>query len=75
MRRVLKWSGRLLLVLLLLIVLLVVHTLFFKPMKIDWFFERVFAEFAIENPEMLSGMRMLPPWLDWYSDDLADASL
>ena len=75
MRRVLKWSGRLLLVLLLLIVLLVVHTLFFKPMKIDWFFERVFAEYAIENPEMLSGMRMLPPWLDWYSDDLADASL
>jgi uncharacterized protein (DUF885 family) len=75
MRRVLKWSVRLLLLLLLLVGLLVVHTIWFKPLKIDWFFERVFVEYAVKNPEMLSGMRMLPPWMDWYSDDLAEASL
>jgi uncharacterized protein (DUF885 family) len=75
MRRVLKWSVRLLLLLLLAIVLLVLHTIWFKPLKIGWFFERVFIEYAVKNPEMLSGMRMLPPWMDWYSDDLADASL
>jgi uncharacterized protein (DUF885 family) len=75
MRRVLRWSLRLLLILLLLLVLLVAHTIWFKPMKIGWFFERVFIEYAVDNPEMLSGMRMLPPWMDWYSDDLADASL
>lgn len=75
MRRVLRWSVRLLLLLLLAIVLLVLHTIWFKPLKIDWFFERVFIEYAVKNPEMLSGMRMLPPWMDWYSDDLADASL
>ncbi len=61
-------------VVLLAIVLLVAHTLWMKPLKIGWFYERVFAEFALENPEMLSSMRMLPPWLDWYSDDLDDAS-
>ena len=75
MRRVLRWSFRLLLLLLLLVGLLVVHTIWFKPLKIDWFFERVFVEYAVKNPEMLSGMRMLPPWMDWYSDDLAEASL
>jgi uncharacterized protein (DUF885 family) len=75
MRRVLKWSFRLLLVLFLLLALLIAHTIWFKPFKIGWFFERVFIEFAVDNPEMLSGMRMLPPWMDWYSDDLADASL
>lgn len=75
MRRVLKWSFRLLLVLFLLLALLVAHTIWFKPLRIGWFFERVFIEFMVDNPEMLSGMRMLPPWLDWYSDDLADASL
>lgn len=75
MRRVLKWSFRLLLLLLLLLALLIAHTIWFKPIRIGWFFERVFIEFAVDNPEMLSGMRMLPPWMDWYSDDLADASL
>ncbi len=75
MRFVLKWSFRLLLLLLLLLAAVIAHTIWFKPMKIDWFFERVFIEYAVDNPEMLSGMRMLPPWMDWYSDDLADASL
>lgn len=75
MRRMLKWSVRLLLLLVVSIGLLIAHTIWFKPLKIDWFFERVFAEYAVKNPEMLSGMRMLPSWMDWYSDDLADASL
>jgi uncharacterized protein (DUF885 family) len=75
MRRALRWSLRLLLLLLLLLALLVAHTIWFKPLKIGWFFERVFIEYAVDNPEMLSGMRMLPSWMDWYSDDLADASL
>ena len=75
MRRVLKWSFRLLLILFLLLGLLIAHTIWFKPFKIDWFFNRVFIEYAVDNPEMLSGMRMLPSWMDWYSDDLADASL
>jgi len=63
------------LVLLMLATLLVAHTVYFKPLKIDWFFERVFAEYALQDPELLSSLRMLPSWLDWYSDDLTDASL
>ena len=34
----------------------------------------MFGEFALQSPELLSNMRILPPWLDFYSDDLDDAS-
>ena len=53
---------------------LVLHTVYFKPLKIDWFYERVFIEFAADNPEMLSSLRILPAWANWYGDDLADRS-
>ncbi len=75
MRRILKWSFRLLLIGFLLLALLIAHTIWFKPLQIGWYFERVFIEYAAKNPEMLSSMRMLPSWMDWYSDDFADASL
>ena len=51
-----------------------IHVWYFKPAKIDWFYGRVFGEFALQSPEMLSNMRILPGWLDFYSDDLDDAS-
>ncbi len=70
-----RWSFRLILVAVLLLALLIAHTLTMRPLKIDWFFERVFAEFALKDPELLNSLRMLPAWADWYSDDLTDASL
>ena len=74
MRRVIRWTAWLLLALLLALLLLVAHTIWMKPLKIGWFYERVFAEFALDNPELMSSLRMLPPWAAWYSDDLTDAS-
>ena len=44
--------------------------IWFKPFNIDHFYNRIFVEFAIDSPEMLSQMRMLPGWADWYADDL-----
>ncbi|MDX1442398.1 MAG: DUF885 domain-containing protein [Gammaproteobacteria bacterium] len=44
--------------------------IWFKPFNIDHFYNRIFIEFAIDSPEMLSQMRMLPGWADWYADDL-----
>lgn len=75
MRTLARWSLRVSLAALLAGGLLVAHTLCFRPLRIDWFFERVFAEFALKDPELLSSMRMLPAWADWYSADLTDASL
>lgn len=50
------------------------HTVYGKPLKVEWFFERVFIEYAVDDPEMLTSLGMLPSWLDWYSDDLTDRS-
>lgn len=75
MRRALKWGMRGIAVLVLLVVLLVLHTVWFKPLRIGWFYERVFIEFALKDPQLLSSLRMLPPWLDFHSDKLTDRSL
>ncbi len=74
MARLFKWLGRGVLFLLLLLAIGFVHVWYFKPLKIDWFYGRVMASFALEQPEMLSSMRILPSWMDFYSDKLSDAS-
>ncbi len=75
MRVAFRWIFRLVLLALLAVVLLIAHTLLFKPLKADWFYERVFMEYGFQDPQLLSTMRMLPGWMDWYSDDLTDKSL
>ncbi|HUD41588.1 MAG TPA: DUF885 domain-containing protein [Dokdonella sp.] len=75
MKRLLRWVGGLLLVVVLLAGVLFVHVWYFKPARIDWFYARTFAQFALNSPEMLSSLRVLPGWLDFYGDKLDDASL
>ena len=74
MKRAAKWLGGIALSLLVLVLALVAHTWYFKPLKLDWFYARVFAAYAIDSPEMLSSMRILPGWMDFYSKKLDDAS-
>ena len=74
MKRAAKWLGGIALGLVVLVLALAAHTWYFKPLKLDWFYARVFAAFAVESPEMLSSMRILPGWLDFYSKKLDDAS-
>ena len=73
-----KWLKRLLVlaaIILLPIVALGLHTWYGKPLKISWFYERVFAEYAINDPEMLTQLGMLRPLgLRFYEDDLTDSS-
>jgi uncharacterized protein (DUF885 family) len=74
MKSLLKWLLRLVALAIVLAAAFFVHVWYFKPAKIDWFYGRVFGQFALQSPELLSNMRILPPWLDFYSDDLDDAS-
>ncbi len=74
MRKFLKWSAGLGLCLVAVSALAFVHVWYFKPLSIDWFYGRLFAKFALQSPEMLSSMRILPAWADFYSDKLDDAS-
>jgi uncharacterized protein (DUF885 family) len=53
-----------------------VPTLWGRPWSIDHFFARVFLEFALERPLVLSQLRVLEPWgIDFHADDLDDFSL
>ena len=45
--------------LLLIIVVLVVNTVWFKPFFIRAFYEKVFAQFAFDSPELLSSLHMV----------------
>jgi uncharacterized protein (DUF885 family) len=74
MKRIAKWLGVGTVSVLVLVAALVVQTIYFKPLRIDWFYSRVFATFALDSPELLSGLRILPSWLDFYSGKLSDAS-
>lgn len=74
MRKLLKGLLALVLIVVFAAGALFAHVWYFKPARIDWFYGRVFAQFAWQSPEMLSSMRILPAWLDFYSDDLDDAS-
>ncbi len=74
MRILLKWLAGLALLLALVVGVAFVHVWYFKPYKIDWFYGRIFAQFALQSPEMLSSMRILPGWADFYSRKLDDAS-
>jgi len=76
MKRVLKWTGGVLLALALLAGLLAAHTWFFKPISIDWFYARVFLRFALDNPELLTQLRILEPaGIRSHNARLTDASI
>lgn len=52
-----------------------VQFLFFRPVSIDAFFTRSFLQFALEDPEELTRLRVLEPYgLDFHNDDLTDVS-
>ena len=74
MKKLLKWLFGLIVLVLVLGGAFFVHVWYFKPYKIDWFYTRVFGQFAVESPEMMSSLRVLPPWMDFYSKKLDDAS-
>lgn len=74
MRTLFKWLLRLVLLLLVLGGAFFVHVWYFKPYSINWFYGRTFAQFALDSPQMLSSMRILPSWADFYSNKLDDAS-
>ena len=74
MRTLFTWFSALLLGLVVITALAFVHVWYFKPWNIDWFYGRAFAQFALQAPESVSAMRILPRWADFSRDQLDDAS-
>jgi len=74
MKTLFKFIAWTLLAALLAAAALGLHTAYGKPLKIGWFYERVFIEYALDDPELLTSLGMLPPWMNWYGDELTDRS-
>ncbi|MCX7556709.1 DUF885 domain-containing protein [Xanthomonadaceae bacterium JHOS43] len=75
-KRLFKWASALLVALALAVSALAAHTWYFKPLNIEWFYTRVFLQFALDNPEMLTQIRLLEPLgIKGHNAELADASL
>jgi uncharacterized protein (DUF885 family) len=76
MRPALRAAGVLAAAIVLAGAILLVPTLRGRPWSIDHFFARVFVEFVLAHPMLLSQLRILEPWgLDFHSDELDDFSL
>lgn len=67
------WFWRSVLLILTLAIIWTVNLIWFKPFNIRNFYDRVFIEFAMSNPEMVSAMG-IPVLYDIYKDDLSDVS-
>jgi uncharacterized protein (DUF885 family) len=74
MKRAFKWLSAGLAGVLLLAGVLFANVWYGKPLRIEWFYGSTFAKFAIDRPELLSSLRVLPHWLDFYGADLDDVS-
>jgi len=73
MRKALKWALVLLLV---AVAVFAVPTIWFKPWSVNHFYARVFIQFAMRHPMLLTALGISPPLgLDYYSDDLDDVSV
>ncbi|MGE5102300.1 MAG: DUF885 family protein, partial [Deltaproteobacteria bacterium] len=76
MRRALKWFGFVLLGLIVTAAALGAHTWYAKPLSIDWFYTRTFLRFALDNPELLTQIRLLEPFgIRGHNARLADVSI
>ncbi|MEL6132342.1 MAG: DUF885 domain-containing protein [Bacteroidota bacterium] len=67
------WVSRSLLALLLVGGVWVVNLIWFKPFNIRHFYDRLFVETALDNPEIITSMG-IPVLYDWTKDEFADAS-
>ena len=61
MQRTVKWSALIVAAVVLTAFAVAAHTWYAKPLSINWFYTRVFARFALDNPELLTSLRLLEP--------------
>ena len=76
MRLLLRTIGLLVLLAALAAAVVAVQVLFFRPFDIGIFFEKIFLKAALDDPELLSQLRIVEPYgIRWHHDDLTDVSI
>jgi uncharacterized protein (DUF885 family) len=75
LKRILKWGGLGLLAIAALAAALLAHTWYFRPLNINWFFNRAMIEYAIRDPELLTQLGFLEGMgIRGHNAHLTDAS-
>ncbi|MGI9550818.1 MAG: DUF885 family protein, partial [Aurantibacter sp.] len=67
------WVGRTLLALILLAAGWLINLIWFRPLNIRHFYDRVFVEVALNDPELVTSLG-IPVLYDWSKDELTDVS-
>ena len=67
------WAGRTILGLLVIGGLWLTNLIWFRPFNINHFYDKVFIELAISDPELVTQIG-IPVLYDEYKEDLSDAS-
>ncbi len=67
------WTSRTLLTLILIGILWLINLIWFRPFNIKHFYDKVFVELAIDNPELVTAMG-IPVLYNWTKDELNDIS-
>lgn len=67
------WTSRTLLVIFALVAFWVGNLLWFRPFNITHFYDRIFAELALDSPELTTAMG-IPVIYNWSKDELDDIS-
>jgi uncharacterized protein (DUF885 family) len=76
MKRLFKSLGLFLAGVVLLAGALLAHTWYFKPLSINWFYNRTLAQSALDDPEMLTQLRLLEQiGIRAHNAQLSDASV
>jgi uncharacterized protein (DUF885 family) len=53
----------------------VVPTVWFRPWSVEHYYARTFLHFAARSPMLLSQLRVVPGWMDFYSGKLDERSV
>lgn len=76
MKAVLKWLGGVAVLMLVTLALLAAHTWYFKPLRFSWFVNRAMLQHALQDPELLTSLRLLEPFgIDGHNARLTDVSV
>ena len=74
-RRLLKWLGGIILLLLLVVAVFAVNAIWFRPWSLNVFYEKIFLEFLLRKPELLSSLGLVEQFgITGHSGKLSDAS-
>lgn len=75
LKRLLKWLGGIILLLLLVAAIFAVNAIWFRPWSLNVFYEKVFIEFVLQEPEMLSSLGLVEQFgITGHNARLSDAS-